>query len=310
MAEILKPSLPEQVYANKNCGNGQQDCLTSLCILNIDENNLTLRYTENNYRIYYNASKKPNNSIKSNLIIYGGNNGAIPISHFLDKSNLEQFKLTSYRSVIEESNKLSKHSGLSISNVEESLVENLILSIKTQESNLVHSELAKSIYFNIAILKSTKRALESNSEDCNCAPVPMYYKDESPFICQEDLSYNVNTLLEKIDENINDISQNYDTVTIETVKEYLESKANEGDFISFEDSYVDLSNGIPTNTFNIAIEDYIETSWCILGQGTDLGCCGNYAGCCWYWSTTCFLHDVACLNCEPAWFCFTGCQSN
>jgi hypothetical protein len=304
MAEVIKPALPEQVYTNKNCGNERQNCISSLCVLNNNENNLIIRYTWNNYKVYYNASKRPNNSIKSSLIIYGGNNGngAIPISHFLDKTNLNTYKLTSYKNVIEESNKLSKRANIQISNAEETLIEKFLLDIKTNEPLLTKSELAKSIFYHFAILKTTKRVLESNSSECNCAPVPLYFTDKSPFLCQEDLSYNINELLNNLEGNFSVISNQYSPETINQVKTYLESKLSEGNIISFENTYIDLSNGVPSNLFNSSIEDYIETSWCPDGLGSDLGCCGNYSGCCWYSSAACLIHDVICIGCHE-WHC-------
>lgn len=309
MAEVIKPMLPEKVYTKKTCGNSQQECSTSLCILNNDGNNLILRFTENNYKVYYNASKKPNNSIKSNMIIYGGNNGngAIPTTYLLDKSNLEQYRLTSHRGVIEESDKLAKHAGMSITSIEENLVENLLLEFKTSEPSLVQTDLAKSIFFNVAIIKSVKRALDNNSEDCNCSPVPLYFNDKSPFICQEDLSYNVSDLLTNLNDNLTEISNHYDSLTIETVRNYLESKPIDVTDVSFEEVYVDISGGSPISDFNTNLDDFINAFWCPGLQGSDLGCCGNYSGCCWYSSPVCLAHDLACLNCEPDWFCLDGC---
>lgn len=46
---------------------------------------------------------------------------------------------------------------------------------------------------------------------------------------------------------------------------------------------------------------------CPLGLGSQWGCCGNYSGCCWYWTYLCFMHDVACIDCEP-WHCGPGCE--
>lgn len=302
MAEVIKPLLSEKVYTNKNCGNGA-NCLTAFCIINNNENSLILRYTQNNLKVYYNATKRPNNSIQSNLIIYGGNNGngAIPTSHFLDKTNLEQYKLTAFRNVIEESNKLAKHTGLNISNAEETLIENLILNFKKDALELVQTDLAKSIFFNVAIIKSTKRALVNNSNDCNCAPVPLYFKDKSPFICQKDLAYNVGSLLTNLEENLPQISEHYDMETIEKVKTSFLSKSNQVNVVSFEEFYVEFG-GIPTSEFNVNLEDFIEEGWCPIGLGTDLGCCGNYSGCCWYASDLCLIHDVACLTCSE-WYC-------
>lgn len=307
MAEVIKPNLPEQVYANKNCGN-EQVCNSAICVLVNNTNNLQLKYTSNGYKVFYNASKTGNNSIKSSLIIFGGNNGngSLPIVHFLDKTEPNSYKLTSYKSVIEESNKLSKRPGIQITNAEGNLLENLLSDIKSLEPTLTQSEMAKSIFYHLAIIKTTKRALENNSSECNCTPVPLYFNDKTPFICQEDLSYDIDELLTNLEESLTELSQNYDAQTIQTVKTYLETKSTQSNTISFGDSYVDLSNGVPTNQFNAAIEDHIETLGCLLGPGSGLGCCGNYSGCCWYWSITCLNHDIACFHCDH-WWCGWQC---
>lgn len=47
---------------------------------------------------------------------------------------------------------------------------------------------------------------------------------------------------------------------------------------------------------------------CWLGLlGSDWGCCGHYSRCCWLETMGCFLHDAACINCEPRWFCTKWC---
>jgi hypothetical protein len=306
MAEVIKPYLPEKVYTNKNCGSDQQNCATALCILKNNESSLQIKYTDGNYKVFYNASKKPNNSIKSNLIVYGGNNGngAIPTKYFLDKSEQDKYKLISYRGVLEGANILANHSGLEISDADEAILEKLILEIKANEGNLMQSELAQSIYFNVAIIKSTKRAKENGSNDCNCAPVPMYFTGQSPFVCQEDVSYDVNGILEDLEENLSEISQKYDTETINQLRTYLESSSKKS--ITFEEMNLSLLNGVATNLFINDIEDFIETRRCFL-LGTDPGCCGNYAGCCWYGSMTCLMHDLHCWRCQYVIYCLPGC---
>lgn len=61
--------------------------------------------------------------------------------------------------------------------------------------------------------------------------------------------------------------------------------------------------------------------FCFFGfgtQGSDHGCCGNYAGCCAFWFPLCWVHDAMCPNCgnnNPfTWlistaraFCLKGC---
>jgi len=314
-AEVRKPSLQKKVFTNRNCGNDQQECLSPLCVIRNDDNKMILRFTDGNYKVFYNATLKPNdnNSIKSNLIIFGGNNGngPIPISYYLDKSSATQFKLFSHKGVIEEADKLLNQKGVQMSAAEESLMEKLILKIKTSDSDL-NSDLAKSIYYHTAIVKTVKRAIESNDTECNCAPVPLYFDDDSPFLCQQDLKYDVNLLLNRLNSNDALFSQRYDSLTIHSVKTYLERRLKQGDNVSFEESFIALSNGVSSSQYNELIDDHlddpIESAWCLL-QGSDLGCCGNYDGCCIYASLLCLNHDLACLSCEPEWFCGPDCQS-
>jgi hypothetical protein len=309
MAEIRKPSLSEKVFANKNCNEEQEDCLSDLCVIKNDGNKLIIRYTDGNYKVFFSATLKPNNSIQSNMIIQGGNerNRALPKAFYLDKSNTEQFKLFSHKSVLEEADKLLNQNNLVISDNDEELMEKLILKIKAKEPQLAESDLAKSIFFHVAIIKTVNRAMVSNSNTCDCSPFPLYFINQSPFLCQEDLSYDVNKLLVKLENDSTEISSKYDEETIQKLNTYLRTKSTETDIIPFEELYVELGNGVSSNEFVNVIDDHIETAWCLLGQGSDLGCCGNYSGCCWYWSIHCLAHDLACLNCEPRWFCFDGC---
>lgn len=309
--EVRKPLLSEKVYANKNCENENNECQSSFCIIKNDENKLIFRFTDGNYKVFYNASLKANNSIKSNLIIYGGNNGngAIPTSFYLDKSNAEQYKLFSHRGVIDEANRLLNQENIRVSEIEELLLEKLILSIKNDGSQLTESELAKSIYFHVAIVKTMKRAIENNKTDCDCAPVPLYFVDKTPFLCQQDVKYNVADLLNNLESDSSTFIGKYDSLTFQNVRSYLQKKSLETDFVTFEDSYIELSNGVSSDNFNDVIDDQIELGWCLLGPGSALGCCGNYSGCCWFWNETCLMHDIACWCCKPRWYCFDGCVS-
>jgi hypothetical protein len=47
--------------------------------------------------------------------------------------------------------------------------------------------------------------------------------------------------------------------------------------------------------------------WCLIGCGSDWGCCGNYEGCCLIWNPLCYLHDDICTCCEYVEFCLPGC---
>ena len=47
-------------------------------------------------------------------------------------------------------------------------------------------------------------------------------------------------------------------------------------------------------------------SSCIIGCGSDLGCCGNYSGCCYFSHSLCLIHDIACEQCSK-FHCGPGC---
>ncbi|MBS7320375.1 MAG: hypothetical protein KIG55_02120 [Myroides sp.] len=46
---------------------------------------------------------------------------------------------------------------------------------------------------------------------------------------------------------------------------------------------------------------------CVIGCGSDWGCCMNYTGCCYYSSVFCLWHDLKCTNCEYL-YCGPGCK--
>lgn len=300
MAEVIKPTLPEQVYTNKNCINGQQECSLPLCVLNNNEKSLQLKYSKNGYKVFYNASKSSNNSIKSSLIIYGGNNGnrAISTSYFLDKTDESSYKLISHRDIIKEATKLSKINNIQISDTEVQLVESLVSEIKNTENELVQSELAKSIYFNIAIIKTAKRSIENNNSECNCTTVPFYFTDKTPFLCQEDLMYDLSLSISNLKNNLVELSENYNDNLIEELNVYLNQKILEKEFIGFKEFFKDFEGVNPDTP--------LELVPCI-GSGSMPGCCGNYSGCCYYASIHCLMHDLICWNCD-AWHCGWGCQ--
>ncbi len=43
--------------------------------------------------------------------------------------------------------------------------------------------------------------------------------------------------------------------------------------------------------------------WVLIGVVADM-----ISGCCWLETMGCFLHDAACVNCKPRWFCLKWCE--
>jgi hypothetical protein len=189
---------------------------------------------------------------------------------------------------------------------EEAMLENLVLDIKNNEPSLKFSELAKSIFYHVSIIKTVKRAIENNTADCNCAPVPFYFADKSPFLCQEDLVYNVSHLKTILNDNISSINQMFSIETIQSVENYLNS-ATENTKL-FKEIYFDLEGSSYTESdIDDILDDDINAA-CANGLGTAPGCCGNYSGCCWLTSSACLIHDLACWCCD-GWYCGWQCDS-
>lgn len=302
---ISKTELSETVSI-VNCNNtNNTNCNSDLCIINQSSNNLQLSFTQNDNKIFFNVYSDENGSTKSKVIFYLGSSN-FSTNYFLNKSDTTKYKYLSHIEVINEADSLIGLQSQQDVIIADKIIELFISKIKNNNQLGSSVELLKNIFYHASIIKTIVRANADNS-NCNCAPIPSYFTDLTPFLCQEDVKYNINELLANIEENKILFLQKYDTTVVEYITTYLRNKSINTSELMFEETYFDLA-GISKTQFIDYIENPAPSIGCLYGPGSGLGCCGNYSGCCWYWSYNCFLHDVACLHCDK-WHCGPLCQS-
>ncbi len=157
-----------------------------------------------------------------------------------------------------------------------------------------------------------KEAILKN-QDCKCNVHPSFLLGKSNFNCQEEQYINV-TKLKRILNYSQSLNNGFD-ISTKNLKNYLEK--NDKKSIRFDKYY---SFYVNQENYNSQLNNIISAQnsndelnfddcgwWCVLGCGSDYGCCGNYSGCCLFWSINCLIHDSLCSNCEPNWFCLPGC---
>lgn len=183
-------------------------------------------------------------------------------------------------------------------------------------STSVRKKHVQSILFHFAIINTKMRAFENNFYQC--VPHPGYILGRSYFWCQEDFYVDVKlikNLYKTHPELIKDLksekllnfinSTQSDLLSFDKIYSFYISKDN---FLKSLDNIFSRNNPSSDNkTTSIAELSGDCSWWCPLGCGTDWGCCGNYSGCCLYSNTICYIHDAICTNCQPRWFCFSGC---
>lgn len=147
--------------------------------------------------------------------------------------------------------------------------------------------------------------IKSNSTKIEGTLSPTFLVGKTGFLFQEDIIFDTDVLKKNIVSIENDKNTPIyegDLKLIEFVKKTTKEK------ISFDEIY---SNYISKKDFTEHLttiykkEDCSES--CLIGCGSDWGCCGNYKGCCYFSSRLCLLHDLECLDCKK-WHCGPGCK--
>jgi hypothetical protein len=175
----------------------------------------------------------------------------------------------------------------------------------------------QSIFFHYAVITTRQRSLADANGTIECVPHPGYVLDKSYFWSQQDYMVKV-ALIKDVFAQHPDLMQQPKAVKllayINTVKEETISYDKIYAFSVSKQDYLQTLNNIlvrnnpPPPTGTIGTDVVAGCAWwCPLGCGSDWGCCGNYSGCCLYASVECYIHDAICTNCEPRWFCFSGC---
>ncbi len=173
--------------------------------------------------------------------------------------------------------------------------ESFIETFKSVNKSVLFSKLGRSSYFHLSIFKTVTRSLADNS-DCGCLPVPFYFTDKTPFICQKDYIYDVASMKEQFNALSEDELSGYGDDGILALNYFNNSTESEVNYADFSATWV------TPEEFEIALA--ID---CM--QGSDLGCCGNYEGCCWYAHILCLAHDLYCLASDCGTGCGPDCES-
>ncbi len=308
-------STPEEALAIKESNSseilcfresvGSQSC-SGLCILYEDSNEMVVSFVSDGYTINYSSNKMSDGNISSSISLTKESSDLEIVSSFLlNKEDQDTiYRLYTHRDVLEEADRLNNVTSLSIEDWEDvtAIYENFLLSFKQNEDSLFFSDLGQNTAFHFSSFNIVKRSIEADLP-CECTPSPFYFTSTTPFMCQEDLIFDINYMKTVLDENKTFLTSIYNQEVVDEVEDYLQSVSE--DFLTFNQVYLALEDSVFTND---DLDDVAK--WCPLGQGSDLGCCGNYSGCCWYRNTACLAHDLVCLGtgCEPTWFCGPDCK--
>lgn len=182
--------------------------------------------------------------------------------------------------------------------------------LENLNSDLEIKHLLSSLYFHNSIIRIKKRSKQNKSKVCKCTLHPSYLVEKTGFICQEDFLIPKEIIIELINEKNESLMSKSEK---DVFKEYITPLiSNDKGVVSFDKFF----------TFFVSKERYESSlsllkksnnkklsskGWCLLGQGSSHGCCGNYKGYCYYWHEACYVHDKLCKTCTPRWFCFSGC---
>ena len=305
-AKIIKENIGVEILCFLERGNKSTTC-DSFCILYKDQNKVIVSYRRGDYIVNYSSSRAGKNIINSNVGIYKEDtqkrgHQKIVSTFKLNKENQDSYKLSVHKDVINEANKLKRYTDIDLIQWDEitEVFRMFLVDFTENERALFFSEIGESATYHFSIYNVSKRNT-INSLDCRCTPSPLYFTGKTPFVCQEDVSYNISEQKNSLQHAKDFFIEKYGVEVVAEVEDYLNSK--ELDNISMVEVFYDIHGG-SSNDFDIALEGLN----CWLGLGTSLGCCGNYSGCCWFRSQACLMHDIQCLDCSPCWYCGFQCE--
>ncbi len=119
------------------------------------------------------------------------------------------------------------------------------------------------------------------------------------FTLSEDVVINIHEIKQKIEEDRVYAKNKGALFFNDALKRYEYSSIT---FYDFEQRILEYTINNPDE-----FEDPVSPAGLRWPRGSDHGCCGNYSGPCYYWHPICWAHDKLCTDCEPGWFCFSGC---
>ena len=299
-AKIVKANLSKIIFCFKEA---YSNSCADLCIKYYGNKMVIIRYIENDFRIIYRARThggKTNSNVRVFKKKLNGVEKIVTTSFLLD-TNITSYKLLLHKEVFAKANHLKNTLPVEKWNKLATLYENFLLKLRDVDIETFKSDKGQSTYFHFAIYNTIRRSIVNNSE-CNCLPLPLYFGNRTPFMCMKDFVFNVDQVLQSLNDHQEEIKKHYEDSTILIVTDYFKQQTKSE--ITFDEMYFSISGGTQSE-----FEDALNSIGCIFGSGSAAGCCGNYSGCCWYRSALCLAHDNACKlsGCKPALACGWSC---
>lgn len=175
------------------------------------------------------------------------------------------------------------------------------------DSGKKNQELFSMISYLYSAVSANLRMLNNNETEIYGTISPSFLVGKSLFLFQEDFVVDLAVLKENIvllETEANTNGTIHDVNMVNFIKTTPKQK------VTFDEIYAFY---VPKSVFKQHIADKAILKKgdckesCIIGCGSDWGCCFNYSGCCYMSSVACLAHDLACRQCE-AWYCGWGCK--
>lgn len=204
-------------------------------------------------------------------------------------------------SINERANNLAQRHSYSTMDSLSNLVMDMISSEMTKMTDDEISDMSsQGLFMCYSLIQTTKRIIKNNERkersgsSITSTPYEGFQLGLTPFLLNEDININVQNFIQFIDNNP-DFSKEKGAYVFKEVLETINETTITAQRLFEEiDIYVEEQS-----------KGQRAASW--WPSGSSHGCCGNYSGPCLYWHPLCYVHDVMCINCEPDWFCLSGC---
>lgn len=162
-------------------------------------------------------------------------------------------------------------------------------------------------YLNTAV-NSNLRMIKEERNEIEGTMSPSFLVGKSHFVFQEDFIVDLDILRRNIGlleaEALN-TGWSQDINMVNFIKNSTQASVTFDKLYSFYASKADFKQHIADKA---AFKAGDCSKWCIIGCGSDWGCCSNYKGCCYYSSQLCFVHDLMCTECFSKELCGPQCK--
>ena len=260
--------------------------------------------------------------ITSSLAVFDANDKLLHTINYTFDVTESHWKLKQEAKVIKEANELARKGILSSEDIKKIIYELTYLYFYRYKSLVTKSSanLLSSLNYHKSILASVYRAVVDDTE-CDCNVHPAFLVGKSNFNCQEEQFLKIDKLKESLKSYVAE-NKTIDTATKKLIQFVNDTDKNYIRFDEYYSFYVSkekyrqfLYYAIPENRDKEVLPLYWWWNprgcgwrwWCVLGCGSDHGCCGNYDGCCLFNAILCWVHDKHCTFCWPSWYCLPRC---